>query len=211
MRDKKSNNDAPLFSSMHVALLLICAVLISTYAIGGLYARYVSKNTGSSGARVIYFGNITIDEPANKTVILTPGVTVSKETKVTFEGSEASTFVFVIITASNHFERDGNTLKILNDNATTIGTLIVANDWNYVTQDGDQFVFYKALAPNVELSQNQVFAAQNGVAGGVAVPNTVTASDLSFLTSNITLSVKAIAMQNTGFASAADAWSSASK
>lgn len=211
MRDRKSNNGAPLFSWMHIVLLLLCAVMISTYAIGGLYARYTSKNTGSSSARVIYFGNITIDEPANKTVILTPGVTSSKETKVTFEGSEASTFVFVIITASNHFKRDGNTLKILNNNSTTVGTLVVSNDWNYVTQDGDQFVFYKALDPNVELSQNQVFAAQNGVAGGVAVPNTVTASDLSLLTSNITLSVKAIAMQSAGFASAADAWSSASK
>ena len=211
MRDRKSNNGAPLFSWMHIVLLLLCAVMISTYAIGGLYARYTSKNTGSSSARVIYFGNITIDEPANKTVILTPGVTASKETKVTFEGSEASTFVFVIITASNHFKRDGNTLKILNNNSTTVGTLVVANDWNYVTQDGDQFVFCKALDPNVELSQNQVFATQNGVAGGVAVPNTVTASDLSFLSSNITLSVKAIAMQSAGFANAADAWLSASK
>ncbi len=55
MRDQKSNTKAPLLSPMHIALLLLCAVLISSYAISGLYARYISKDTSGDSARVAKF------------------------------------------------------------------------------------------------------------------------------------------------------------
>lgn len=55
MKFLKSNNKAPLFSTMHVALLLLCAVLLSSYAIGGLYARYASGQSGDDDARVAKF------------------------------------------------------------------------------------------------------------------------------------------------------------
>lgn len=55
MKDQKSNNKAPLLSSMHIALLLLCAVLISSYAISGLYARYISEGSGGDSARVAKF------------------------------------------------------------------------------------------------------------------------------------------------------------
>ena len=55
MKFLKSNNKAPLFSTMHVALLLLCAVLLSAYAIGGLYARYASGQSGDDDARVAKF------------------------------------------------------------------------------------------------------------------------------------------------------------
>lgn len=55
MKFSKSNNKAPLFSTMHIALLLLCAVLLSAYAIGGLYARYTSGNEGNDDARVAKF------------------------------------------------------------------------------------------------------------------------------------------------------------
>ncbi|MBE6566701.1 MAG: hypothetical protein E7659_06315 [Ruminococcaceae bacterium] len=55
MSDQKLNNKAPLLSSMHIALLLLCAVLLSSYAISGLYARYISEETGGDNARVAKF------------------------------------------------------------------------------------------------------------------------------------------------------------
>ena len=209
MREKKSNNGAPLFSTMHVALLLLCAVLFSTYAIGGLYARFVSKNTGSSSARVIFFGDVNLDDSTTgNDIILIPGVTVSKKVDINFEGSEASTFVFVVLTPSAHWKLDGNTLKMMNNQDTTIATLVVANDWTYLTTESGKFVFYKSLEPNVVLSENAFFDAQNGVEGGLAVPSAVTAADLSLLSGENSISIKAIAMQSSGFANVTEAWAS---
>lgn len=209
MRDKKSNNGAPLFSSMHIALLLLCAVLLSSYAINGLYARFVSENTSGSSARVIYFGDVNLDDPTTgNDIILTPGVTVSKKVNISFEGSEASTFVFAVLTPSAHWQLDGNTLKMVNNEDTTIATLLVANDWTYLTTEGGKFVFYKSLEPNVALSENAFFKAQNGVESGLAVPSTVTAADLSLLSGEISISIKAIAMQSNGFVNVTEAWAS---
>ncbi len=55
MRNKKSNNRAPLLSPMHIALGLLCAVLISAYALSGLYARYISNASSGDSARVAKF------------------------------------------------------------------------------------------------------------------------------------------------------------
>jgi hypothetical protein len=54
MRDKKSNI-APSFTVMHVALLLLCAVLVSSHATIGLYASYKSEASGYDSARVAKF------------------------------------------------------------------------------------------------------------------------------------------------------------
>ena len=210
MENKKLNTKAPLFSTMHIALLLLCAVLLSAHSINGLYARYISKSTGSSSARVIRFGDITLEEPADNNFTLAPGVTAKNEVKLSFEGSESATYVFVAITTSNHwtFDTTAKAFKI-NANSKEIATLLVNTaEWTYLTTDGGKVVFYKALDPNVPLSNNQIFVAQNGVAGGVAVDSATTAFDLSKLSGKISISVKAIAVQSIGFATVTDAWNS---
>lgn len=55
MRKKNSSNRAPSFSVIHVALLILCAVMITTHLTGGLNARYVSSAEGSDSARVAKF------------------------------------------------------------------------------------------------------------------------------------------------------------
>ena len=54
MRDRKSNI-APSFTVMHVALLLLCAVLLTAHATTGLYASYKSEASGSDSAHVARF------------------------------------------------------------------------------------------------------------------------------------------------------------
>lgn len=209
MRDQKSNTKAPLLSPMHIALLLLCAVLLSAYATGGLYARYISKNTSSASARVIRFGDITLTEPGDNYLILSPGITAKNEVKLNFAGSESATFVFVVITPSAHWTYEGNMLKIKHSEKE-IATLGVNSDWTYLETDGDKLVFYRALDPNVVLDDVQIFTNQNGVNGGVAISNQATAADLSALKTGgeISISVKAIAVQSIGFENATDAWDS---
>ena len=210
MSDQKSNNKAPLLSPMHIALLLLCAVLLSSYAISGLYARYISKNTSSASARVIRFGDITLTESGDNYLILSPGITAKNEVKLDFAGSESATFVFVVITPSEHWTYAENMLKIKRGEKE-IATLGLNNAWNYLTTtDKGQFVFYRALDPNVVLDDVQIFTNQNGVNGGVAISNQATAADLSALKTgeDISISVKAIAVQSIGFENATDAWNS---
>ena len=209
MKFLKSNNKAPLFSTMHVALLLLCAVLLSSYAINGLYARYSSKNTSSASARVIRFGDIILTQPDDNYLILSPGITAKNEVKLDFAGSESATFVFVVITPSEHWMYAENMLKIKRGEKE-IATLGVNSDWTHLTTDGDKFVFYRALDPNVVLADVQIFTNQNGVNGGVAISNQATAADLSALKTgnDISISVKAIAVQSIGFENATDAWNS---
>lgn len=209
MKFLKSNNKAPLFSTMHVALLLLCAVLLSSYAINGLYARYSSKNTSSASARVIRFGDIILTQPDDNYLILSPGITAKNEVKLDFAGSESATFVFVVITPSEHWTYAENMLKIKRGEKE-IATLGVNSDWTHLTTDGDKFVFYRALDPNVVLADVQIFTNQNGVNGGVAISNQATAADLSALKTgnDISISVKAIAVQSIGFENATEAWDS---
>lgn len=209
MKFLKSNNKAPLFSTMHVALLLLCAVLLSSYAINGLYARYISKNTSSASARVIRFGDITLTQPDDNYLILSPGITAKNEVKLDFAGSESATFVFVVITPSEHWTYAENMLKIKHGEKE-IATLGVNSDWTHLITDGDKFVFYRALDPNVVLDDVQIFTNQNGVSGGVAISNQATAADLSALKTggDISISVKAIAVQSIGFENATEAWDS---
>ena len=209
MKFLKSNNKAPLFSTMHVALLLLCAVLLSSYAISGLYARYISKNTSSASARVIRFGDITLTKSGDNYLILSPGITAKNEVKLDFAGSESATFVFVVITPSEHWTYAENMLKIKRGEKE-IATLGVNSDWTYLKTDGDKLVFYRALDPNVVLDDVQIFTNQNGVNGGVAISNQATAADLSALKTgnDISISVKAIAVQSIGFENATEAWNS---
>ena len=55
MQDKRSSRKAPPFSIMHVALLLLCVVMLTIHLTGGLNARYVSSAEGSDSARVAKF------------------------------------------------------------------------------------------------------------------------------------------------------------
>ena len=55
MREKNSYHSAPSFSVMHVALMLLCAVMVSVYLTGGIAARYVAVAEGTATARVAKF------------------------------------------------------------------------------------------------------------------------------------------------------------
>ena len=62
LENKKMNSKTPLFSTMHIALLLLCAVLLSSYAINGLYASFTSTETDNDGARVAKFDVVATNE-----------------------------------------------------------------------------------------------------------------------------------------------------
>ena len=77
---------------MHVALLLLCAVLLSTYAIGGLYARYTSEQGNGDDARVAKFAFDDNLEDQSITLIpdnLAPGEEEKTAVQITNNGEVA--------------------------------------------------------------------------------------------------------------------------
>lgn len=64
MSNKKSNK-APAFTVVHFALILLCLVLVSTYATMGLHASYKSEASGTASARVAKFEVDVTGQPQN--------------------------------------------------------------------------------------------------------------------------------------------------
>lgn len=78
MRGKKSNR-APSFTIMHVALLLLCAVLLSSHATIGLYASYKTTASGSSSAQVAKFDVNCVYDPETGILKITNNSEVTVE------------------------------------------------------------------------------------------------------------------------------------
>lgn len=206
MRGKKSNNGASSFSMMHAALILLCVVLISGHLMGGIYARYVAESTGGDGARVIYFGDITLTIDDINTPLI-PGVNNHMQARVSFDGSEAQTYVFVAIDGWTYDEGSG-TIKSLIDHEAIDISVGVNTQWTRLATTDESVVLYMALDPNENTLENGVAVFNEGQALNMTVANTVTAEQLEKLT---TISMTAYAVQGNGFAGAEAAWESVSK
>ena len=209
MRDKKSNNKASPFSVMHIALLLLCAVIVTSYGITGLYAKYRSEDEGKDGARVIRFGDIYLEESSDNELTLIPGVVCKKEAHITFKGSESSTYIFVVIEASSHWTRSGNAL-VMYDESDVLVSIKVENSWTLVSAENNIFAYAISLEPNQELHEKQIFDVQSGIKGGIIVSPDMIKSDIDYLNGlgKINLNLTAIAVQSSGFADYVAAWES---
>ena len=196
MRDKKSNR-TPSFTIMYFVLILLCMVLITSYATSGLYAKYKSDTSDYDGARVIRFGDLTLTEEnspsGNKTWIVVPGVNISKNPLVSFEGSEASTFVFVEVTVSS-----GWTFDSANGRFSFGGKMYwdIHKNWDYVCKSDSIYVFAYTedkLMPNTALENVQIIKD-----GTIFVGANITPSEVAAI-SNMRLTFRARAIQSSGF------------
>ena len=211
MRYGKSNNRAPSFSIMHVALLLLCAVIITSHVTGGLYAKYMTKSEGDDSAKVIRFGDIYLEESPNNNLMLIPGVVGKKEAYINFEGSEAATYVFVVIEASSHWTCSGNTIAMYDQSKRDmLVSLKIDSSWSLVSNDNSKFVYAISLTPNQTLTKKQIFDVQSNVQGGIIVNSEMNKADIDYLNTvgKINLNLSAIAVQSGGFVDYSAAWES---
>lgn len=65
---------------LRAAAVLLCLVLVSTYLLTNLYARYTAADTGSDSARVALFGSsesVTLDNGNSQLASMVPGDTAT--------------------------------------------------------------------------------------------------------------------------------------
>ncbi|MBE6543943.1 MAG: hypothetical protein E7675_06040 [Ruminococcaceae bacterium] len=206
-RPNKKTSIGPVI--MKIAASLFCLVLISTSMLSGLYARYTTTSSTGDSARVITFGDIEITETGDFTsegkLIIIPGVDLTKKATVSFEGSEASTVVFVTVTPSAHFKTNDNRTFTYTLNSKDAMEFTVSSEWSFLKLDNGDYVYYKTLIPNKTIDSVDIFANDSKI----SVSDEITKSEISTMT-GIYINLGAVAVQSNGFENITDAWSSVS-
>lgn len=185
---------------LFLAGILFCLVLITTALLGGLFARYTTRASGSDSARVAKFGNLTLTETGDfvmvdgrRTGIIIPGVDLNKKVTLSFDASEVATIVFVEVAAPGWDTQDTQTFT-----KDTHLSWHMADGWTYLP--GTQYVYYKVLNPNTPLTDVDII--QDGV---IHVSKDITESILKKL-DTMNLSFRAAVIQNDGSLTPATAW-----
>lgn len=190
--------------ALRLAGILFCLTLVSFYMVSGLFAKYTTSGKGSDSARVIKFGDITLTETGdfyegNKMWIV-PGLDIKKDAKVSFEGSEAATYVFVQVQVSEHWTCADGVFTMEGGKISWT----VAGGWERL----DDNVYYRALKPNETLTADIIKD------GSVTVSHTITRDAMETLEKvgdeekPISIVFRAFAVQSNGFETPAQAWES---
>lgn len=191
--------------ALRLAGILFCLTLVSFYMVSGLFAKYTTSGKGSDSARVIKFGDITLTETGdfyegNKMWIV-PGLDIKKDAKVSFEGSEAATYVFVQVQVSDHWTCDKGVFTMKDKKISWT----VADGWETLYDN----VYYRALKPNETLANADII--KDGI---VTVSHTITRDAMETLEKvgdeekPISIVFRAFAVQSNGFETPAQAWDS---
>ena len=191
---------------MCLAAVLLCLTLVSIHLTSGLYAKYITSDSGSDFARVIRFGELTLTEKGDfyeeSKLMIIPGVALTKKATVSFSGSEAATYVFVEITPSKWSTANNKTFSLLSNGKTAM-QWDVAEGWLFLKSNNGTYVYYRELAPNTELAAADIIAED----GKIAVSDQITKRDIESMT-GISLKLRATVVQSGGFENPEAAWNS---
>lgn len=195
--------------ALRLAAILLVMVCLSIWLMNGLFAKYRTSDKGSDSARVIKFGDISLEESGDfedGKGVLVPGVNLIKDVDISFTGSESSTFVFVEVELPIHWSG-----SVIQDSGSTDIRYFsayqnkvywtVATSWKYLPIEDEEattrFVYYRELAPNEVLSKAEFIAGDI-----ITVKETLTKSELEHiarLPQSLIINLRAIVVQSNGF------------
>ena len=203
----KHNKTAKVNIPMCIATLLFCLTLISVHFTSGLYAKYSVSDSGSDSARVISFGDLTLSESGdfyeNNSLMIIPGVNLTKKATVDFAGSESATYVFVEIVPSDGWQETyGYTFSYISNDKIAM-QWSVNEYWELLTDENGIYVYYRALVPNTALEGVDIIADN----GRIFVSDQISKSELGSMV-NISIKLRAAVVQAGGFANPEAAWNS---
>jgi len=173
---------------------------------GVTFSKYITASTGGDSARVASMQELRIDESGSNGLttadkgkwVVIPGVDLKKDAKVQFGGSEAATYVFVKIEAEGWTADTANGKFTVTDNGKELMSFAVADGWTHL----ESGIYYMTLAPNKPLEADIIKD------GKITVTRDVTEANIAKTKSTITL--RAYAVQSSGFDGPGAAWNSVS-
>ena len=216
MKQPQSTKKPSGILSLRLAAVLLCLVVLLTCLLAGIFARYIGTGTTDNPARVIQFEKLTINDnenvftdPETHTMLLAPGMTIHRDTSVSFGGSEAACYVFLRVTTDS-FTKSGNyDFRSGSGTGKTID-FAVDDGWTFLKVDNGASVYYTITDPNEALDAKPVL--ENGT---ITVGASLTRTEIEALPSTLKIAFDAYAVQLDGFgdyateaAHAAAAWDS---
>jgi len=152
-----------------LAGILFYLTVVTSYLSGGLLARYTTTATSEDSARVIKFGEFSVDSTLPDSMFI-PGVNLTENATVNFGGSESATYVFIVVETpgwnvsedkytyteaiSGQITWSINTADPKGDPDTTEDDDGSEMPWTYLTQKGYKQVYYTQVKPNTILKKN---------------------------------------------------------
>ena len=237
-RRRRHKTNSKMNVPMTMAMVLLYLTIFSIYLSSGLYAKYTTSSSGQDGARVITFGGLTLEETGDFMVgsegkrefMMIPGVNLKKDVKISFDGSEADTYIFVAADMPGWETKDHVQFSVMSkpdaDATKTLMTMSIDADedgaWTYLTTDGTTHVYYRVLESNEALDQVPLICnLKNSVSTEetyqIEVNKLITKKDLEKIQDALedgdalAMNITAYAAQAGGFNNATDAWESVSK
>ena len=208
--------------ALRLAAILLMLVCLSVWLMNGLFAKYRTSDEGSDSARVISFGELSLDEKGDfidGEGPLIPGVDLIKDVTVKFTGSESSTYVFVEVdlpegywTRTAGAGDSGDVFEALSDRISWE----VAGGWTYLPQETEQspYIYYCEVKPNTALNRKFIAGYNRedlNAKGVIKVDKTITRQDMADIEDYeipISINLRAIVVQSNGFTSPLEAWQS---
>lgn len=196
-------------ASMKTVALLLAVVLLIGCVAGGTIAYLIAApktvtNTFVAGD----IGDLTLTETdakgnavTSREFIVTPGVDITKDPKVSFSGHNVDAYVFVKVDANSWTITDNKTYSCINGKVTWS----VSSDWQFVKQDGNSYIYSKAATANTDLTSVSVINNDT-----ITVSHTIVQTELTE-GSVPTLTFTAYAIQKDSFTDAAAAWAAIPK
>ena len=199
---------------MCAACILLCLTMFSFHFSSGVVARYSTNTDDSDSARVIKFGEIMLTKIGDDEQYIIPGMPLTLNAAVSFEGSESATYVFLEVTPTGSCEvsADGMSYALKEGIVNSDASWTVVKDgeekWTFLKEDSGTYVYYISLAPNTPLTNRKFFSNTDHQ---TMVSEDLTADQIAVL-QPMEIDFRAGVVQSNGFADQANpveaAWNS---
>lgn len=197
--------------SIKVVVLLLAVVLLIGCVAGGTLAYLMTKSATVTNTFVAgNIGTLTLNETdgegnavTTRSFIVTPGVNITKDPVVTFNGNNVDAFVFVEVTATG-WTLNGTTYSIGNEMSWTVDSA-----WAVLDATNYPGVFYKAVATSDTDREWDIISGDT-----ITVSSEITKANISNYTKELNFTAYAIQQEdggsdNDGKFTPAEAWTQA--
>ena len=183
--------------------LLLALVLVFGAAVGGTIA-YLTDTTApiTNTFTVGDIGDLTLTETTGTNYTIIPGASISKDPVVAYvsdTNNDVAVYVFVKVTALDWtVAEDGMSYSKKTISADPALSFTIDNRWTYLTKDGNDYIYYASVDAATDFSASVISG------NSITVSANIVDSEIETLAGTLTFA--AYAIQQSGFDTAAAAW-----
>ena len=183
--------------------LLLALVLVFGAAVGGTIAYLTDKTASITNTFTVGdIGDLTLTETTGDSYTIIPGANISKNPVVAYEpdtNNDVAVYVFVKVTAPDWtVATDNKSYSKKTISADPALSFTIDNSWTYLTKDGNDYIYYASVNAATDFSASVISG------NSITVSADIVDGEIETLTGTLTFA--AYAIQQSGFDTAAAAW-----